>query len=304
MPRDFLLKLALILMIVFGSVYMWFTSSAEDNPELEEQLDGLFGGLIPPFLSEQLNLTGMTTKDYCPYINPYMSQLFSTGALEVTKSSPIHGALEYVYGKEERNLEFSCSSSMAAIYNYDTEEYALSCKDEISSEIFLSTSKMIEGLNESSVKTGFGLSLKDKIPGWQCLLFFGLMPFFAMFFFLKDILQFTPLRDKVKYLIILMTSFLAIMTGTFSNFVWQLAHIASMSVQATFLIVLLIFMFISLLLNWISSFSNAFAAGRKMSAQAAAGLAQRKMLSAVSQTGSSGSSPKAKKQKSIKDYFK
>jgi hypothetical protein len=90
------------------------------------------------------------------------------------------------------------------------------------------------------------------------------------------------LSPKLKTLIVVFASTLAIMTGAFAKFVWQLAYVASMSVQATFLIVMLVLAFSSVIISWVGSFNLALGEAREEAAQLSAGLAQKYTFEAMS----------------------
>ena len=262
MLSDLALKVAVVFMLLFGSFYMWYFSKGNETLK-EEFREGVVGKLpvdIPTLLQE----SGLGARAYCPYINPYMSQLFSAGSLEVGPGHPLHGALEQAMGSD-------CKGRISATFDYDSEQYELECGD---SSVQMSTDQLAGKLNTYVASLG-GTYLKEKIPLWQCFAFFGFLPFVAMALFLRDILWFTMLSRKVKLLVVVFSSVLAVITGGFAMFVWQLAYLASMSVQATFIVVMLVLAFSSVLMSWIGSINLARAEARKEAAQMAAGLAQK-----------------------------
>lgn len=278
MMLDLGIKLALVLMVVAGAAFFWF--SENKTPELEGELSSI-PEMIPVNISGFVDMSGLGEEGYCPFINPYMSQLFSAGSIEVTGGNPLYGALCYVFSGK---LGSDCGATISMTYDYDTDEYVLAPSNvEVEKHKRLTPASLSEKLNDYSAETGTSLHLDTKVKGWQCYLFFGVFPFIAMSLFLKDILGFSMLSPKLKLLISVFASVLAVITGSFAKFVWQLAYIASMSVQATFLVVMLFLMFISVILSWFGSYYAAVGQAKQEAAEAAAGLAQKYTFKAISE---------------------
>ena len=115
-----------------------------------------------------------------------------------------------------------------------------------------------ERLNEYARMSGFGIFLRNKIPVWQCMFFFGLFPLLSMIFLLRDALYYVPaFSRRVKFLIILFISLVAILTGGFARFIWYLAYLASINVGGAFLLILLSMIFLSVLLSWLAQLQAA-----------------------------------------------
>jgi hypothetical protein len=264
MLSDFVTKLIVVLMVVFGSLYIWYSSDQAESVRTEfgENIIGSMPVDIPAMLQE----SGFGTRAYCPYMNPYMSQLFSAGSIEVGPGNPLHGALTFAAGSD-------CAGMSSAIFDYDTGLYDVQCSGATVAS--LSTEDLSEKINEYSKETGEAAYLEQTIPLWQCFVFFGMLPFIAMSLFLRDILGFTMLSHKVKFLIVVFTSIVAVMSGVFAKFVWNLAYIASISVQATFIVIMLVLAFSSVLLSWVGSINAAMGEARMEAAQAASGIAQK-----------------------------
>lgn len=264
MLSDLALKTVVVFIVVFGAFFIWYTS--DQGAEVKEEFQANVLGTVPADFFTMAQESGLTTRTYCPYINPYMSQLFSAGSLEVGAGNDMHKVLTNVTGSD-------CSGQVSAIFNYDTGRYDLKCSG--TTVMSVTIEELSEEMNTYVAETGQMGSLKETIPIWQCFVFFGVLPFVAMFLFLKDILGFTMLSQKVKMLVAIFASALAIMTGVFSEFIWDLAHIASLSVQATFIVVMLVLAFSSVIMSWIGSVNAARAEAQHEAAQMASNLAQK-----------------------------
>jgi len=264
MRSDLVAKIVVVLMVLFGSIYIWYSSEQGEQVKTEFQENVM--GTMPVDIPTMLRESGFGTSAYCPYVNPYMSQLFSAGSLEVGQGNPLHKALTYAIGSD-------CTGTVSAIFNYDTEVYDLKCSGTVVATQTIT--ELSEKLNEYSRESGESAYMEQTIPLWQCFLFFGVLPFVAMSLFLRDILGFTMLSQKVKLLMVIFTATLAIISGAFAKFVWDLAYIASMSVQATFIVVMLVLVFSSVILSWVGSLNAAMAEAKDEAAQMASGLAQK-----------------------------
>jgi hypothetical protein len=267
MGSDLALKIVVVFMVLLGAFFMWYTTGATD--EVRQDVEG---GLLSriPFLGDIGAASGLGDRSYCPFINPYMAELFSAGSIEVPPGHPLHDALD-------ASIEGGCDAPISAALDGETAEYVIECQGVGSARV--EPDKLAELLN---AYVGETFSLKQRIPLWQCFLFFGVLPFAAMFFFLRDILAFTMLSPKVKTLVTLFASALAIMTGAFARFVWQLAYVAAVSVQATFLIILLFLTFLSVIMSWIGSINTAIGQSKEQAAELSAGLAQKYTFAAMS----------------------
>ena len=272
MNLDLPLKLAVVLLIVGGSVYFWYSKEGGDiSGDVEENLLGL----IPLNVSQYLGYAGLNDEGYCPLINPYTSELFSVGFLDVGPGHPLHSAGCYIL---TNNLGNTCSERISFNFDYEKETYIV---ESLQYRWEGAPDALAEKFNTYSELTGTSLSLKQKIKGWQCYAFFGVLPFIAMVLFLRDIMGFAMFSPRLKNLIALFVSMIAVFTGLFSKFVWQLSQIAAISVQGTFLIVMLLLGIVSIIMSWIGSMGAAVGEARRESAELAEGLAQKSAMNAI-----------------------
>ena len=343
MNKEAPLRIGIILMIILFSVMIALQRGSDsDNITYEERVkEDIFGsetkeGFLPalPFdIRAVMSKAGLSNKTFCPFINPYMSQLFAAGSLEVSKNygNPLYHALLYsmdrapqfcaddcnrahppivvdcepddracfgIYRAEDEirqenfqtcvndciGTEATCETAILAEYDYENENYVLSCGDYSRT---LEIDELADGLNRSIAYLGsiglsdYGLSVNDKIAGWQCFVFFGIIPFFAMYFFLMDIMGFTMFSRKLKILLTIFGSVLAIMSGTFAKFIWQLSYIAALGVQGTFLLVMVFLSFISLIMSWIGSIGAASGDASRRSAELSLGMAEKYTFQAL-----------------------
>jgi len=294
MNKEMPLRIGLVFMVFIFSVFIWLqkadTSDNSVASDIKTNVSGLFSKFGVNF-SKALKTTGLSEEIFCPFINPYMSELFSAGSLEVDNNAnnPLFVALTFSIDHTD------CNSPVSATFDYDTNKYTVICGafskemtvDELADKLNQSISYLrSEGLSD------FGLSANDKMPGWQCFFFFGILPFIALYFFLLDILGFTMFSPRLKVLITLLSSSFAIMTGVFARFIWQLSYIAALGIKGTFLLVIVFLSFLSLLMSWIGSIGAATGDAYRQTAELGAGMAEKYTFKAISKAFEEGNKGK------------
>ena len=204
----------------------------------------------------------------CPFINPYLTRLFSLGVEEEAvivenPSDPLYTVLREKLGVEGGEVHVSFDGKSYRLWNGEKS-------------IVLSREEL-----ENTFYSRWGLKLAHGIPAWQCFLVFALIPFITLFFLIEDILQFTLFSPTTKHLISLLVSIIAVYTGAFAQFIWQLAFITAFTVQGTFLIIIVLFSMLSLVFSWLGSFYQAMGRAEEEAAEVVGGLVQTALGEAI-----------------------
>lgn len=289
------LKLVMVFAVVTGAFYFWYVDegSSVDLGGIEDPLSNL----VPSGASGLFGETGLMNESYCPFVNPYMSQLLTAGSISVSPGNPLHDGLCYVITED---VGVECEVPISADYNYGENVYEITLfvgheseedsgrrvienPEDVSSYDVetLSTKDLASRLNDYARESEMTMFLEGEMPGWQCYLFFGMMPFITMFLFLRDILNIAFLSRRMKTLITLFASLLAVITGSFAKFTWQIAYLASISIQGTLLIFMLTMGMMSVILNWIGSIGRAMGSASRQTAKVSAGMVQNAGLDAL-----------------------
>ncbi len=231
-------------------------------------------------LIERLRITDQV---WCAYANPHLSRFFSSGGtMKLAAGDPmfelVAGVLDFSQTELDslRYIELETTGEgdinyLAQFQGIEDKTGAITGGGGFADGI----DRFSNLLNSASVQDGAPfLKFNNKIPVWVCFTTFGLLPFLVLYFFLRDILSFTLLSRTTKQLISIFASLIAIQTGVFSGFVWQIARIANLSVAGTFLSVVIFMSIISMLLSWLGISAGAAAKATEEAQQVAEAVVQ------------------------------
>ncbi|MBR9681951.1 MAG: hypothetical protein GOV00_04100, partial [Candidatus Altiarchaeota archaeon] len=226
-----------------------------------------------PVIGNSLVALNIGQPVWCAYANPYLSRFFSSGGeLTIYSGDSMFDAVSSVLGtdgvapikvwtvSEEPGLKYQVGDEDAQSFSLDTFSKGLN--------------DYTENQEVSFIKFNY------KIPAWVCFLTYGLLPMLVLYFFLRDLLDFTLFSALTKQLISIFASLMAVQVGMFSSFVLQIAKIAKMSAGGAFLSVVFFMSIISVLMSWMGTGAKAAARAKKETQQMVEGIVQEETAGA------------------------
>ena len=251
------------------------------------------GGLVDPLF----DMFGFGEETYCPFFNPYMTKLMALEPgdepIVITKEEPLYPVLADVLNAKHITVE-------DRIYVvFDGKKFMLFTSQEAYDPYFVRYSQKVEGQSVGRSPIAFidkeellnyfasewGAGLVKKIPMWQCFLVFGLVPFAAMFFLFEDILNFSLFSPKVRAMVSFMASVIAVYSGAFAKFVWQLAAMSTFTITGSFFTILLAMSMFSMVLSWFRSLSGVTAEIEKESEKIKYEMYQKGLSNVIGELG-------------------
>ncbi|HDR53354.1 MAG TPA: hypothetical protein ENN60_01620 [archaeon] len=242
---------------------------------LRKSVEGVFGG-------------GAT---YCPFINPYAMSIFAAGELEISGKHALCDPVEYTLSVTAEGLD-PPATLMGDNYNYTDGNctmgrYSISLSQNSSVNVSgqaggyasFSQDQFFGLLNdyqlEADLQNNLGGDNKvavqlitQKMPSWQCLLIYGILPFFIIFNLLNDVLVFTFFKTATRKLIAAFGSLIAVMTGAFAQLVTALGSFVGITIGQSFLLLMLGLALVSVFLAQLSLTAEATSSTLKSVKQA------------------------------------
>ncbi|MBR9681952.1 MAG: hypothetical protein GOV00_04105 [Candidatus Altiarchaeota archaeon] len=231
------------------------------------------------FIGLRSSLGGMfgANASYCPFINPYAMTIFSAGELRIAGEHPLCDPTEYALQKKGVD-------ALAAVGDVDPagndecnfDDYTIRINEEngeltvswmnksdmLQTEVFTQDkffgyltdyqadndlSDTLGGDNKVAIQL-----ISQRMPSWQCLLIYGILPFFIVFNILKDVLSFAFFRAATRNLIASFGSLIAVMTGALSNVIVAIGSFVGITVGQSFLLAILGLALVSVFLGQIT----------------------------------------------------
>ena len=187
--------------------------------------------------------TGAT---YCPFVNPYAVAILSSGEIVISGNHPLCPAVEKIMGGEGK----SCSQEYVLKVNREENRIYVNDKGFDMGDFFERLRNIQQNSEDISPETKVALSLlSQKIPAWECLLIYGLLPFFLLYSLINDILAFAFMRTNTRRLIAVFASLLAVLTGAVANLVVAISEFVGISTSYGFFMLLFAMAIISVLLG-------------------------------------------------------
>ena len=290
--RNILSQVVVLALILVLAAYRITSPSAteEVNESLKSNIS-FAGDWIKglPLIGPLIEKTHITDQVWCAYANPHLSKFFSAGGtMELAVGDPLFELIADVVcspgaefdSVESIKLETNEDGDISYLVQFqvlETKTGTITGGEDFDDGIDRLSSLL--NLASAQEDTPF-LQFTNKIPIWVCFITFGLLPFLVLYFFLRDILTLTLLSKTTTQLISIFSSLVAIQTGMFSGFVWQIAKIANMSVAGTFLTVIIFMSVISMLLSWLGIGMSAATRAKEEAQQVAEGVIQRQTAKA------------------------
>lgn len=285
----------LLLILVLSAYRMTSDSTTEDFDEnLKSNVSALSSWLGEiPVIGLVFSSPEFSEQVWCAYANPYLSRFFSTGGeLTLHPNDAMFEAFGFVLGTGTvspiKVWTVAGSSSVSYLVgDYTLEDLPESIRknEARSGNSFyngtLELDKFSKGLNDYSASEDFSfMKLNNKIPAWVCFITYGFLPMLVMYFFLRDLLNFTLLSNLTKQLISIFSALISIQLGLFSGFVMQIAKIARLSTGGAFLSLIIFLSMSSVILSWMGAGAGASARAKGEAQELAEGMAQKATASA------------------------
>ncbi|MBR9680065.1 MAG: hypothetical protein GOU99_03385 [Candidatus Altiarchaeota archaeon] len=224
---------------------------------------------------------------FCPFINPYAIQLFSSGEIIVSGSNSFCDPVEYVlcsessasFDEDDEIGGFKCDSGDGYGTVFVDDGQCVNTADPPEVEIYSvkvgeENNVIIEPSNRpntieltndeflaymNSYAQTYGEDIKEnkvavqlmsqKIPPWQCFVIYGLLPFLIIYYILNDILMFAYFRSNTRRVIALFASLLAIMTGAFAQVIVAISGFTGLAIGSSFLMMIFSLAILAVLLG-------------------------------------------------------